>query len=125
MALRTPVPGAAVNGTSYANPQGGATEEKYTFGILGLLEYEENNLTKVADRTDRITINVDLSKKIANIDLLLNVVVSTTTEGNVVFAASHYLVGSNFTSGTGGSSSPQNRLFRTYRCSFFRKMPKK
>ena len=108
MALHTSGSGASVSGTSYANPQGEATKEKYTWGILALLEYEENNLPKVAERTDRITISVDLSKRAANIDLLLNVVASTTTEGNVVFGATHYLIGSNFTSGTGGNSSPQN-----------------
>ena len=108
MALHTSGSGASVSGTSYANPQGEATKEKYTWGILALLEYEENNLARVAERNDRITISVDLSKRDANIDLLLNVVASTTTEGNVIFAASHYLIGSNFTSGTGGNSSPQN-----------------
>ena len=108
MALHTSGSGASVSGTSYANPQGEATKEKYTWGILALLEYEENNLARVVERTDRITISVDLSKRTASIDLLLNVVASTTTEGNVVFAATHYLVGSNFTSDTGGNSSPQN-----------------
>jgi hypothetical protein len=108
MALQTSGSGASVSGTSYANPQEGATKEKYTFGLLALLEHEENNLARVPERTDRIKISVDLSKQTASIDLLLDVVASTTTEGNVVFVASHYLVGSNFTSGTGGSSSPQN-----------------
>lgn len=108
MALHVGNSGASVNGTSYASPQGEATKERYTWGILALLEYEENNLPKVAERTDRIKISVDLSKKTASIDLLLEAVASTTTEGNVVFAASHYLVGSSFTAGTGGNSSPQN-----------------
>ena len=109
MALHTSGSGASVSGTSYANPQGDATKERYTWGILALLEYEESSLVRVAERKDdRITISVDLSKRVASIDLLLNVVASTTTEGNVVFAASHYLIGSNFTSGTDGNSSPQN-----------------
>jgi len=108
MALHTSGNGASVTGTSYANPQGAATKEKYGWGVLALLEHEENNLERVADRTDRIRITVDLSRKIASIDLLLDVVAVATTEGNVVFAASHYLVGSSFTSGTGGSSSPPN-----------------
>lgn len=108
MALHTSGMGASINGTSYANPQGDATKEKYTWGVLALLEYEENSLARIPERTDRITISADLSKRTANIDLLLNVVASTTTEGNVNFAASHYLIGSNFTSGTGGNSSPQN-----------------
>jgi hypothetical protein len=108
MALRISGSGASVSGTSYANPQGAASLEKYVFGILASLEDEENRLEKVAERTDRITISADLSKRIANIDLLLNVVASTTAEGNVAFTASHYLVGSNFTPGTSGDSSPQN-----------------
>jgi len=108
MALHTSASGASVNGTPYSNPQGVATKEKYTWGILALLEYEENNLPKIEERTDRIKISVDLSKKVASIDLLLNVMANTTTEGNVVFNATHYLIGSNFTAGTGGNSSPQN-----------------
>jgi len=109
MALHTPGGGASVNGTSYANPSGEASKERYTFGILAFLEDEENRLERITERTDRVTISVELSRKLANIDLLLNVVASTTTEGNVVFAApTHYLVGSSFTPGTGGDSSPQN-----------------
>lgn len=108
MALRISGSGASVNGTSYANPSGEASKERYTFGILASLEDEENRLERITDRTDRVTISVELSKRLANVDLLLNVVASTTTEGNIVFAASHYLIGSNFTSGAGGDSSPQN-----------------
>ena len=108
MAAHTSGAGASVSGKSYAEPQGVATKERYTWGILALLEYEENNLAKVPERTDRITISADFSKKTANIDLLLNVVASTTTEGNVVFVTTDYLIGSSFTAGTGGDSSPQN-----------------
>jgi hypothetical protein len=108
MAVHIPGIGASVNGTSYANPSGEASKERYTFGILASLEDEENRLERITERTDRITISVELSRKIANIDLLLNVMPSTTTEGNVVFVATHYLVGSSFTPGTGGDSSPQN-----------------
>ena len=108
MAPHTSGAGATVLGTSYANPSGAASLEKYVFGILASLENEENTLEKVTERTDRITISADLSKRIASIDLLLNVVASTTAEGNVAFTASHYLVGSNFTSGTSGDSSSQN-----------------
>lgn len=108
MALHTSGSGASVNGTSYANPSGAATKERYTFGILASLEDEENRLERIPERTDRITISVELSRRLANIDILLNVMASTTTEGNVVFAAAHYLVGSSFTPGTGGDSSPPN-----------------
>lgn len=100
--------GATVLGTSYANPSEAASKEKYVFGVLATLEAEENRLQRIPERTDKITINVDLSKEVANIDLLLNVVANTTSEGNVVFTTSHYLTGSTFTSGTGGDSNPQN-----------------
>ena len=109
MALHSPGSGASVNGTSYANPSGEASKERYTFGILASLEDEENRLERITERTDRITISVELSRRLANIDLLLNVVANTTTEGNIVFAAAtHYLVGSSFTPGAGGDSSPPN-----------------
>ena len=109
MAVHNPGIGASVNGTSYANPSGEASKERYTFGILASLEDEENRLEKITDRTDRITISIELSRRLANIDLLLNVVTTTTTEGNIVFTApTHYLVGASFTPGTGGDSSPPN-----------------
>lgn len=108
MAAHTSGSGASVSGTSYANPQGEATKEKYTWGVLALLEHEENTLERVAERTDRITITADLSREVANIELLLNVVATLTIEGRVVFAATHYLIGSTFTSGTGGNSNPPN-----------------
>ena len=108
MALHLSGAGATVLGTSYANPSGPASKEKYSFGILAALEGEENRLEKLVDRTDKITINVDLSKKVANIELLLNAVGTTALEGNVVFTVSHYLVGSDFTSGTNGDNNPQN-----------------
>jgi hypothetical protein len=109
MAVHTSGIGASVNGTSYANPSGEASKERYTFGILASLEDEENRLERITQRTDRVTISVELSRKLANIDLLLNVEASTTTEGNVVFSApTHYLIGSSFTPGTGGDSSPPN-----------------
>src|SRR4028119_514651 len=109
MAVHIPGSGASVNGTSYANPSGEASKERYTFGILASLEDEENRLERITERTDRVTISVELSRKLATIDLLLDVVASTTTEGNIVFAAAtHYLVGSSFTPGAGGDSSPPN-----------------
>ncbi|MEG4081787.1 hypothetical protein QUA10_27535 [Microcoleus sp. Pol8_D6] len=98
--------GASVSGTSHANPTGSASKERYVYGILALLEQEENNLTRVAERTDRITITVNLSTKTAAIDLLLNVTASNAVGGSTSYNATHYLTGSTFTSGTGGSSAP-------------------
>jgi hypothetical protein len=98
--------GASVTGKSYANPTGEPSKELYTYGILSLLEEEENNLTKISDRTDRINITVNLSTKTAAIDLLLNATASNAPGGNTNYSVSHYLVGSTFTSGTGGSSAP-------------------
>jgi hypothetical protein len=100
--------GASVTGKSYANPTGEPSKEGYAYGILCLLEQEENNLTKIADRTDRITITVNLSTKTAAIDLLLDATASNAQGGNTNYSVSHYLVGSTFTSGTGGSSSAPN-----------------
>jgi len=100
--------GATVLGTSHVNPSGAASKEKYVFGVLAALEKEEFSLDRLPDRTDKITINIDLSKQIANIDLLLNTAASTTVEGKTVFTVLHYLVNSTFTSGTGGDSNPPN-----------------
>ena len=108
MAVHTSGSGASVLGTSHANPSGAATKERYVYGILALLEQEENTLTRIAERTDRITITANLSTKTAAIDLLLNVSANNTTGGNTSYAASHYLTGSTFTSGTGGNSSAAN-----------------
>ncbi len=107
MAVHTPGSGASVSGISHSNP-GAASKERYTYGILALLETEENNLTKIAGRNDRITINANLSTKIANIELLLNVVASNATDGSTSYTASHYLAGSTFTAGTDGSSNAPN-----------------
>lgn len=100
--------GASVSGTSHAAPDGPASKERYVYGILALLEQEENNLTRIAERTDRITITANLSTKTAGIDILLNVIASNTTGGNANYSASHYLAESTFTSGTGGNSSAPN-----------------
>ncbi|MEG3955246.1 hypothetical protein [Microcoleus sp. herbarium2] len=108
MATHTPGEGASVSGASYLNPSGEKSKERYVWGILALLESEENSLAKVPERTDKITISVDLSTRVANIDLLLNVVASSTAGGGVIFNATHYLVGSMFTAGTGGNSNPGN-----------------
>jgi len=78
------------------------------YGILGLLEQEENNLVRIAERTDRITITANLSNKTANIDLLLNVVAANAAGGGTNYTAIHYLTGSTFTSGTGGDSTAPN-----------------
>jgi hypothetical protein len=106
MALYTPNPGASVSGVSYSNPQGPAAIERFVYDLLCLLEEEENNLPKIAGRTDQITINVNLSKKIAAIELLLNVVAANAEGGITTYAATHFLTGSSFTSGTGGSGAP-------------------
>lgn len=108
MAAHTSGAGSSVSGTSHANPQGPPSKERYVYGILALLEQEENNLTRIAERTDKITITANLSTKKAAIDLILNVTASNTIGGNTSYAASHYLTGSTFTSGTGGSNSSAN-----------------
>jgi hypothetical protein len=91
---------------SYLDPQGAASIERYVYGVLSRLEEEENNLQRIAGRTDRITINANLSTKIAAIDLLLNVVAANAAGGITTYTATHFLTGSSFTSGTGGSSAP-------------------
>jgi hypothetical protein len=78
------------------------------YGRLALLEEEENNLTRVTERTDRISITVNLSTKIASIDLLLNVVAANVAGGATTYTAPHYLIGSTFNSGTNGDSSAPN-----------------
>jgi hypothetical protein len=106
--LYNPGAGASVTGTSYADPQGAASLELAVFGMLARLEQEENNFTRVAQRTDRISISANLSDKTASIDLLLNVVAANGAGGMTTYTASHYLTGSTFTIGTGGSSSAPN-----------------
>jgi hypothetical protein len=108
MANHLPGTNASVSGKSYANPQGSATKELYTWGILGFLEQEEGFLTRVPDRKDQITITVDMSTKVAIINLLLNVSAMIDLDGKVSYAATHYLSGSTFTSGTGGDSTANN-----------------
>ena len=108
MAIHIPGAGASVSGTSYSDPQGPASKERYVYGLLGLLEQEENNLLRVVERTDRITITANLSTKTAAIDLLLNVVGANAANGSTNYTATHYLTGSTFTSGTGGNSSAPN-----------------
>jgi hypothetical protein len=108
MAAHTAGTGATVTGVSYSAPTSPATKERYVYGILGVLEQEENLLSRITERTDRITITANLSTRTANIDLLLNVTASNATDGISSYAATHYLTGSTFTSGTGGSSSAPN-----------------
>jgi hypothetical protein len=108
MAAHTAGIGATVTGVSYSAPTGPATKERYVYGILGLLEQEENSLTKLTNRTDKITITANLSTKTANIDLLINVTASNATNGISNYSATHYLTDSTFTSGTGGSSTAPN-----------------
>jgi hypothetical protein len=108
MAPYTPGSGGTVSGKAYSDPQGAASLERYVYGILALLEQEENSLTKVAERTDRITITANLSSKIAAIDLLLNVTAGNAAGGATTYTATHYLIGSTFAAGTGGSSNAPN-----------------
>ena len=108
MAGHTSGVGASVSGKSYADPQGDAAKERWVFGILAALEQEENSLTRIPERTDRITINANLSTGTANIDVLLNVVASKGANGIIIYTASHYLQASTFTSGTGGDSTAPN-----------------
>jgi hypothetical protein len=108
MALYTSGSGGSVSGVSYADPQGAPSLERYVWGLLALLEQEENILVKIAQRTDRITITARLSDKIAAIDLLLNVVPAIGVGGIITYTATHYLTGSTFSSGTGGNSSAPN-----------------
>jgi hypothetical protein len=108
MAPYTSGSGSSISGVSFSNPQGEATLERAVYGLLARLEKEENTLTKIPERTDRISISLNLSKETADIDLLLNVVAANGAGGITTYTASHYLIGSTFTSGTGGSSSAPN-----------------
>jgi hypothetical protein len=100
--------GAIVSGNSYTAPDGPASKERWVYGILAQLEREENILPRVGERTDKITITANLSEKIANVDLLLNVVGTNSPGGATSYTASHYLTGSTFTAGTGGDSTAGN-----------------
>jgi hypothetical protein len=108
MAPYTSGSGGSVSGISYSDPQGAASLERAVYGILALLEEEENNLQKVVGRTDKITMTANLSTKTASIELLLNVVAANAAGGATTYTATHYLIGSTFTSGTGGNSSAPN-----------------
>lgn len=108
MANHTAGVGATVSGKSHAASDGPATKEKYVYGVLARLEGEETTLARIPDRTDRITITANLSTGNANIDLLLNVVAANAAGGGTIYSVSHYLVGSTFTSGTGGDSAAPN-----------------
>jgi len=108
MAPYTSGSGSSISGVSYSDPQGAASLERAVYGLLARLEEAENNLPKIPGRTDRITITVQLSTKIATIDLLLNVVAANSAGGITTYTASDYLTGSTFTSGTGGNSSAPN-----------------
>jgi hypothetical protein len=56
MALYNSGAGATVSGTSHLDPQGPASLERAVFGMLARLEEEENILPRIAQRTDRISI---------------------------------------------------------------------
>jgi len=100
--------GGSISGVSHSEPEGAASLERYVYGILVKLEQEENSLTRVPQRTDKITITANYSEEKASINLLLNVVAAIGVGGIITYTASHYLTGSTFTSGTGGSSSASN-----------------
>ena len=108
MAPYTSGSGGSISGVSYSDPQGSASIERAVYGRLALLEEEENNLQRVAERTDKVSITANLSTKIASIELILNVVAANVAGGATTYTASHYLIGSTFTSGTDGSSSAPN-----------------
>jgi len=108
MAAHTSGAGASISGKSHADPQGDAAKERWVFGILGALEQEENLLTRIPERTDRITINANLSTATASIDVVLNVVATKGANGSIIYTANHYLQGSTFTSGSGGDSTAPN-----------------
>jgi hypothetical protein len=108
MAPYTSGSGSSISGISYSNPQGAATLEGAVWGILSSLEQEEDNLQRIPERTDRITVTINLSTKTASIDLLLNVVAANGAGGATTYTATHYLIGSTFTSGTSGNSSAPN-----------------
>jgi len=100
---------ASISGKSYVDPQGSATKERYVFGLLNLLEQEENDLVRVPERTDKITITANLSTKTAAIDVILNVTAANNAiGGSTIYTATHYLTGSTFTSGTSGDSTATN-----------------
>ena len=108
MALHVPGVGASVTGISHSTPTGPSSKERYVYGILSRLEQEENTLTRITGRTDRITITANLSTRTANIDLLVNVAASIVATGITQYTAAHYLTGSTFASGTGGHSTALN-----------------
>jgi hypothetical protein len=100
--------GATVSGISHAAPDGAASKEKFVFGLLSRLEQEENFLTKLPERSDKISITANFSNLTASIEVILNVVAANAAGGTTTYTASHYLVGSTFTNGTGGDNSAPN-----------------
>jgi hypothetical protein len=105
MAPYTSISGGSVSGVSYSDPQGAASLERYVYGMLSLLEQQENNLDKIPERTDRITITANLSTRTASIDLLLNVFAANGPGGITTYTATDYLLGSTFNGGTGGAQN--------------------
>jgi hypothetical protein len=108
MALYTSGAGGSVSGVSYADPEGPGSLERYAYGVLSRLEKEENSLSKIPERTDKISISANLSTETAAIELILNVVAAIGAGGIITYIATHYLLGSTFTSGTGGNSTAPN-----------------
>jgi len=108
MAAHTAGTGATVTGTSQASPAGPASKERYVYGLLAQLEQEENLLTKVTGRSDSIGITVNLSTRVATVSLILNCQATAAATGQITKTATHYLTGSTFTSGSGGSVTAPN-----------------
>jgi len=110
MAPHTPGTGATVTGVSQGAPEAPASKERYVYGLLARLEQEENLLTKITatERSDSIGITVNLSTRVATVSLVLNCQTIAGPTGQITKSATHYLAGSTFTSGTGGSVTAPN-----------------
>jgi len=108
MALHTTGVGATVTGVSQGASEAPASKERYVYGLLARLEQEENLLTKIAERSDSIGITVNLSTRVATVSLILNCQTVAGPTGQITKTATHYLAGSTFTSGTGGSVTAPN-----------------
>lgn len=109
MATHTPGNGASVTGVSFSDSSSPPSFERYVYGLLALLESEENTLIRLRPNTlDLISISNNLSTKKATIQLLLNCDISYQPTGEINISTTHYLSGSTFASGTGGDFTAPN-----------------
>lgn len=109
MAAHNPGTGASVSGLSFGDPTAPPSLEKYIYGLLALLEQEENTLMRSRPNTlDLISISNNLSSKKATIQLLLNCDITFNPDGELKLTATNYLLGSNFSSGEGGDFTAPN-----------------